>query len=177
MRSITAFGLLLLLMCVALPVAAQDIGAWEIVYASDDELLLLVAAAELQANFRPLMHLHCKKGAEPRVFFRPFVEDVRMQFDDKELFVSRFGDISYGFAIDVDGSLVEEGRDADRRPMRAFTNSAELIAGMLRHERLLVRFQRVNAAEIQSRSYERNWFVLPGLGTIFDALGNPCLAE
>ena len=173
MRRSLAIGLFVLLLSV--PASAQDLGKWEIVFASDDEMLLLLEAAELQANFRPLIHLHCRAGAEPRVFFRPFVEDVRMQFDDGELFVARFGDITYGFAIDSDGKLVEEERDADRRPMRAFTESAGLIARMLEHDRLLVRFQQVNAAETQSLSYERNWFDLPGLGTIFDALGNPCL--
>ena len=175
MRRATIVGLLLGLL--AVPASAQDLGKWEIVFASDDEMLLLLPAAELQASFRPLIHLHCRAGADPRVFFRPFVEDVRMQFDDTELFVARFGDITYGFAIDGEGRLVEEERTVDRRPMRAFTESASIIERMLEHERLLVRFQQVNAAETQNLSYERNWFDLPGLATIFDALGNPCLTE
>ena len=157
--------------------ASQDLGKWEIVYAADDEMLLLLAAEEFQSDFRPLIHLHCKLGQDPRVFFRPFVEDVRIQFDRGELSVERFGDSSYGFAIDGQGRLVEEEPETDRRPMRAFINSAQLIAGMLEHERLDVRFQQVNAFETQNLSYERNHFLLPGLAVIFRELGNPCLPD
>jgi hypothetical protein len=177
--SLAAVPLAAVLLTLGFPphLVAQDLGGWEIIYAADDELLLMIEAVDYQGDFRPMLHVHCKAGQEPRVFFRPFVEDVRMQFDDEALFVGRFTGISYGFAIDSQGKLVEEEKSADRRPMRHFANSGSLIARMAQFERLDVRFQNVNIAETQSLSYQRNYFMLDGLGLIFRELGNPCLAD
>ena len=94
-----------LAMSLGVSASAQDIGGWEIIYASDDEMLLLIVAAEYRGDFRPLVHVHCKTG-EARVFFRPYAESVRLQFDDEAMILGTFTGDTYGFAIDSNGKLV-----------------------------------------------------------------------
>jgi len=158
-----------LAMSLGLSASAQDLGGWEIIYASDDEMLLLIAAAEYRGDFRPLVHLHCKAG-EARVFFRPYAESVRLQFDEGPMFLGVFTGETYGFAIDSKGRLVEETQRSGHIPMRHFAKSAELIARMLEHERLYVRVQ----GNTRRNALDRNHFELAGLRVIFQELGNPC---
>jgi len=163
---------LLLAMSLGLSASAQDIGGWEIIYAGDNEMLLLIAAAEYRGDFRPLVHLHCKAG-EARVFFKPYAESVRLQFDDEPMFLGTFTGDTYGFAVDSSGQLSELPRDGNHIPMRHFANSGELVASMLEHERLYVRVQ----GNARRNSLERNHFELAGLGVIFQELGNPCASD
>jgi len=163
---------LLLAMSLGLSAPAQDLGGWEIIYASDDEMLLLIAAAEFRGDFRPLVHLHCKAG-EARVFFRPYAESVRLQFDEDPMFLGTFTGDTYGFAIDSNGKLVELPQQTGHIPMRHFANSGELITNMLEHERLYVRVQ----GNTRGNSLDRNHFELTGLGVIFGELGNPCVPD
>ncbi len=163
---------LFLAISLGLSASAQDLGGWEIIYASDDEMLLLIAAAEYRGNFRPLVHLHCKAG-EARVFFRPYAESVRLQFDDEPMFLGTFTGDTYGFAIDSNGNLVEEPQRTGHNPMRHFARSGELIANMLDHERLYVRAQ----GNTRRNAPGRNHFELAGLRVIFQELGNPCASE
>ncbi len=156
----------------SLAASAQDLGGWEIIYAADDELLLLIAAAEYRGDFRPLLHLHCKAG-EARVFFRPYADTVRLQFDDESMSLGRFIGGTFGFAIDSKGQLVEETQSTGHLPMRHFAKSADLVASMLEHERLYVRAQGQGTRD----PLERNHFELAGLSLIFRELGNPCLPE
>ncbi len=163
---------LLLAMSLGLSASAQDLGGWEIIYAADDEMLLLIAAAEYRGDFRPLVHLHCKAG-EARVFFKPYAESIRLQFDDGPMMLGTFTGDTYGFAIDSNGQLVEQPRDSNRIPMRHFADSGELIANMLQHERLYVRVQ----GNSRRNTLDRNHFELAGLRVIFQELGNPCASE
>jgi len=169
MRS--AIGLLLA-MSLGLSASAQDLGGWEIIYAADDEMLLLISGAEYHGDFRPAIHLHCKAGAA-RVFFRPYAESVRLQFDDAPMFLGVFTGDTFGFAIDSAGQLVELPRDGNHIPMRHFANSGDLIATMLEHDRLNVRVQ----GNTRRNSLDRNYFELSGLRVIFQELGNPCASE
>ena len=168
----TVLSLVLLALLPAL-LFAQDIGGWEIIYAADDEMLLMLQAAEFRGDERPLLHLHCRVGAAPRVFFRPFVESVQVQFDDGELQLERFAGDTYGFYIQG-GKLLEETEDTGRVPLRSFGESVSLLESIATAERMTVRFQRVSALGTAAASRERNYFELNGLAAIFDALGNPC---
>jgi len=135
-------------------------------------MLLLIAAAEFRGDFRPLLHLHCKAG-EARVFFKPYAESIRLQFDDAPMVLGTFTGDTYGFAIDSNGQLVELPRDGNHIPMRHFAKSGELIANMLQHERLYVRVQ----GNTRRNSLDRNHFELAGLRVIFQELGNPCVSD
>ena len=163
---------LLLVMSLGLPASAQDLGGWEIIYAADDEMLLLIAAAEYRGDFRPLVHVHCKVG-EARVFFKPYAESIRLQFDDEAMFLGVFTGDTYGFAIDSNGKLLELPRDGNHIPMRHFARSAELVADMLEHERLYVRVQ----GNSRRGTLDLNHFELAGLHVIIRELGNPCAAN
>jgi len=163
---------LFLVMSLGMSASAQDLGGWEIIYAADDEMLLVITAAEFRGDFRPLVHLHCKAG-EARVFFKPYAESIRLQFDDEPMFLGTFTGDTYGFAIDSNGQLVELPRDGNHIPMRHFAKSGELIADMLLHERLYVRVQ----GNTRRNSLDRNHFELAGLRVIFQELGNPCASE
>jgi len=163
---------LFLAMSLGLSASAQDLGGWEIIYTADDEMLLLIPAAEYRGDFRPLVHLHCKAG-EARVFFKPYAESVRLQFDDEPMFLGTFTGDTYGFAIDGNGKLVEESQQTGHIPMRHFARSTELIATMLEHERLYVRVQ----GNTRRNTLDRNHFELAGLRVIFEALGNRCAGD